>query len=407
MKAMKPALLVALVSILVLCFALAIACGDDDDDNDDENDDDADDDDDDDDDAKPYFPPDERGAYEVGVTTTYLVDEDRFETWGNRNRVLPLEIWYPSTGIGGTPNTMPDMIGELPGWVVSLLELVFGDNFDDLWSATTSALRDAEPLMSDTQYPVLFFSHGFMGLRFQNYTMSEHLASHGIVVVAVDHYGNAVFANLAGLPGGGLIPYNPTAEISYEDRVEDVAFVYRELEAMNEDAMSSWYGLLDLENFAVSGHSMGGMTSLLCGAEFDFVKAIAPLNPSWSGEFPQSFTKPFFMLQGELDASIGQQTNEAAKLLLENAASDRKVHINVLRGGHFSTTDVCTLVPPNLTSLVAECVPPYIDLEQANLIISAYLTAFLKPSLAGDDRYGEYLMSNHFPDEIELIATWQ
>ena len=56
--------------------------------------------------------------------------------------------------------------------------------------------------------------------------MSEHLASHGIVVVAVDHYGNAVFTNLFGLPDGGLIPYDPTAVAPYEDRVEDVVFVY-------------------------------------------------------------------------------------------------------------------------------------------------------------------------------------
>lgn len=40
------------------------------------------------------------------VATTYLIDGNRFETWGNRYRALPLEIWYPSTGIGGTPNTM-------------------------------------------------------------------------------------------------------------------------------------------------------------------------------------------------------------------------------------------------------------------------------------------------------------
>jgi predicted dienelactone hydrolase len=297
----------------------------------------------------------------VGVATIYLVNGSRYEDWGGRFRTLPTEIWYPSTGQGGHPNTLPEMIGELPDWVMSVLKRVFGDGFDELWGTTTTAFRDAEPLFADAPYPVFFFSHGFMGLRFQNYTTCERLASHGIACVAVDHYGNAIFTNLSATAEGGIVPYNPRDSAPVDERVEDARFVFNELTRINQDAAISRFGLFDVERFAVGGHSLGGLTILRGGAEFDFVKAIAPLNPVPSDTFPDDFDLPFFLLQGAKDAMIGEAMNAEAKRLFVDAPSRRKVFLNVLRGGHFSTTDVCTLVPPILNSLAVECLPPFID----------------------------------------------
>ena len=337
------------------------------------------------------------------MTTLFPVDESRFETWGQQSRMLPLEIWYPSTGEGGRVNRISDMVGEVPALISPLLQLVYGDELDRFWNGPTVALRDAEILEEEGPFPVILFSHGFMGIRYQNYTLAEYLASHGFVLASVEHYGNAVFINP---PGPSIIPFDLLSTASsLGDRVEDVAFIFRELEQMNRNSGSRWKGVFDLERFAVSGHSFGGLTSLVSGVDHDFVKAIAPMNPAWFGEFPSTFSKPFFLLQGEHDTFVGGM-NEAARRLLEGAASTRKVYINQFRGSHYSSTDACFLIPDAFAALARECDPPIIDSELSNRISNAYMTAFFKSALAGDDRYAGYLRTNHYAEEIELVTTW-
>ncbi len=351
-----------------------------------------------------YHPPDEPGPFAVGVRTLYPVDESRYETWGERYRVLPLEIWYPSSGSGGRPNRMGDMVGELTPETRSLLEGLLGDEMEEFLDLPTSATRGAAMLPDAGPYPVVFFSHGFMGLRFQNFTLSEHLASHGFVVVSVDHYGNCVFVNV---PGEPLVLFNPLDSFgSYFDRTEDVNFIFQELQKGVPYLQGDERGLLDLERFAVSGHSYGGLVSLLCGANHEYVDAIAPLNPAWGGPISGGMTKPFFLLQGEHDSFVGT-SNQEVRRFQEEAAADRKLYLNLIHGGHYNATDVCVLVPPSLTFLAQGCEPPSIDFHLANRISNAYMTAFFKSVLSGDSRYDPYLKENHFPEEVELAVTWE
>jgi dienelactone hydrolase len=354
-----------------------------------------------------FYPPDKTGPYAVGVETRFLVDEDRYEQWGKRYRTLPFEIWYPSTGQNGSPNTMEQMFGTMPDSVVWILEKVFGDGFDELWGITTDALRNADVADAKAPYPVIFFSHGFLGFRFQNYTMCEHLAGHGFVVVGVDHYGNSLITNLTNTPGGGIVPYNIFAGMDYEDRVEDVAFAYRQLQEINGDEQDSLYGMLDLDRFGIAGHSMGGATSILTALDFDFVKAAAPLNPAWYKVVDPPFNKPLFLLTGEQDKIVTSISNKASKTLFDDAATDQKIFVHLKQGGHFSSTDVCTLVPKSLGFLAEECAPPFLDVALANSINNAYMTAFFKTVFYEDTDYQSYLSGNWFEDDIEFSTSWK
>jgi hypothetical protein len=351
-----------------------------------------------------YTSPDARGPYAVGVTTIYLVDESRFEAWGMRKRALPLEIWYPSTGEGGRSNALPDMVGALPPWALPLFEGVYGDDFDSLWATTTTALRDAGVLSGHGRFPVILFSHGYMAIRFQNYTLCEHLASHGFVVVAPDHYGNAIFTNL---PPDAIVLINPlTAATSYTDRNEDVAFLFEKLGEMDGEPGGAWEGRLALSKFAVTGHSYGGLTALLAGPSQPFVQAIAPLNPVWLGDFPRVFGKPFLLLQGDQDGVVGE-SNAVVKGIFEESASLRKLRVNMPRGGHYSVTDACLLLPPSMRSPITGCDGSMIDTALANTISAAYVTAFFRAVLTDDARYVPYLAENHWPDDIELTTKWE
>jgi dienelactone hydrolase len=352
-----------------------------------------------------YSPPDELGPYAVGVTTIYLTDPSRYELWGLRDRELPLEIWYPSTGAGGRSNTMPDMVGPVPDWALGLLKLAFGKKFDELWGTVTSALRDADVEIHGAPYPVVFFSHGLTAIRFQNFTLCEYLASHGFIVVAPDHYGNAIFTNLP--DEGAVIIYDALTLVSgLWDRTNDIDFVYQELTRLDGDSRFPLHELLDLNEFAVSGHSYGGLTALQAGVDIDYLAAIAPLNPFWIGNDYQQFDKPFFLLQSAEDSIVGF-TNAASLGAFNSAPSKHKVYIELQNAGHYSATDACLLLPPWFPSSTSGCGGTMIAPAEANRIVGAYLTAFFKVVLAGDDRYADYLEENHFPDEMDLTTVWK
>ena len=352
-----------------------------------------------------YWPPDQRGPYEVGVKTIYLVDESRYEIWGLRDRELPLEIWYPATGKHGRLNTMSDMVGRAPGWAMDLLKTIYGDSFEELWSIVTTARRDDWPLVSGGPYPVILFSHGLTAVRFQNYSLCEYLASHGFIVVAPDHYGNAIFANLS---DGAIIFYNPLTLLTAAlDRPIDVDFIYEQLVMLADSGAAPLYLAMDLGFFAVTGHSYGGLTALESGLVSDYLAAIAPINPAWFDLLYMNFDRPMFMLQSDKDNIVGLM-NPAARAAFDEAPTTKKLHLELLNAGHYSATDACWLLPPSIVPpAVSGCDGNMIDPVLANQITEAYLTAFFKATYTGDQRYADYLLVNHFTDNIEVTSSWE
>lgn len=395
-----------LCALLLATFA---GCGDDDDDADDPtgdagtDDDDNNDNDDDDDAQEPYREPAAFGPYAVGVKTLYLVDDTRHEVWGDMPRVLPLEVWYPSEG-DGTINTIETMVGEVPAWAWDVLALVYQDSVDDLLNFATDAGRDATPLVEPGPFPLILFSHGLTAIRFQNFTLCEHLASHGFVVVSPDHYGNAVFTNI---PQHKVVLYNAlTLASGLEDRPRDVKFIFdrlREIAAEPDNDLPP----IDFDRFGVTGHSLGATTTLQVGPMFDEVDAIAPLNPPFIGWYPQDYTRPMLMLQSRHDEIIGDMFNEPTERAFDVAAASPKLRIVLERGTHYSVTDACTLLPPLMINPTRGCdVPGKIPVATANRLSAGYLTAFFKTFVTSNEAYEPYLLENHWPDEMTLETVW-
>jgi predicted dienelactone hydrolase len=367
------------------------------------DDDQATGDDDDDDDSSPFWPPDQPGPYGAGVITIQTRDDSRWELWGLQYRGLPLEIWYPTTGDDGTPNNVKAMVGDLPAWIMDIVGLVYGDDLNTLLTTPTKAKRDATPAAGGP-FPVLLFSHGISAIRFQNYTLCEHLASHGFVVVAPDHYDGAIFANLG---NDDVVIFNVLTWVTgLVDRPLDVSFVYHYLEGAAGSGPLSRIPM-DLDQFGVIGHSYGGLTAMQAGPQYpQFVKAIAALNPVYTDSYPQDYAGPFFMLQSAEDEIVGA-FNGGTREAFEKAASPRKSYVLLKEGSHYSVTDACALLPPLLIVPARGCgVADRINSTLANEISAAYVTAFFKTGVVGDERYREYLMSNHYPKDIKYAVEW-
>ncbi|MFT6231979.1 MAG: putative dienelactone hydrolase [Myxococcota bacterium] len=169
--------------------------------------------------------PDEIGPLAIGT----LEDEVSGDT------DLPLQVWYP-TLTTGQPRFVFAASAELG-----------------------TAQADVAPIC-ETPRPVVMFSHGNGGVRYQSVFLMEHLASNGFIVAAPDHVGNTLF------DGEG----SPRGEIAVR-RPQDITRSFDRLVARSADEADPLAGCVDTDaGYAMVGHSFGGWTTLvLSGAEPD------------------------------------------------------------------------------------------------------------------------------------------
>ncbi len=147
---------------------------------------------------------------------------------------------------------------------------------------------------TDTQGPLVVISHGFgADRRFFAY-LAEHLASHGLTVVAVEHPGSNVAALLS-LPKqeeteDSLAPAASQSRIlpatEFLDRPRDISYVLDRMEKLNIYSYSL-RDRLNTDQVTFIGHSLGGYTGLaLAGAALDlrsldgYCKTLSPVNVS-------------------------------------------------------------------------------------------------------------------------------
>lgn len=141
----------------------------------------------------------------------------------------------------------------------------------------------------DSHGPLVVISHGFgADRRFFAY-LAEHLASHGLTVVSVEHPGSNVAALLSlppdNLPGAAAQSrILPATE--FLDRPRDITYVLDRLEKLNTYSYSL-RDRINTDRVAFIGHSLGGYTGLaLAGAALDlrslgaYCQTLNPVNVS-------------------------------------------------------------------------------------------------------------------------------
>jgi len=182
------------------------------------------------------------GDYKIGVRSDVfhhtnqidvlnITEENDFPLY---DRPLPVEIWYPA-------DTMENG-GEYKDVYLR----------DGITKATLygSAVRGAEPLITDTKYPLIIVSHGYPGNRYLMSHFGENLASKGYVVVSIDHTDSL---------------YNDAAAFSSTlyNRPRDQKFVLNKIAELNTTEGHYLYGMVDVNNAGLIGYSMGGYGAVI------------------------------------------------------------------------------------------------------------------------------------------------
>jgi len=411
------------LAVLTACWALVAACsGDgsdddddavddddtaDDDDDIDDDDDDIDDDDDDDDDIE--YDPSEPGPYEVGNRTFLYVDESRWDPASDSARTLLVEVWYPATD---ESSLLPrDILRNFfDVWDDEVLDRLAqeGATPEDLanFDRETGSARDADMKISDGPFPMILFSHGLGGIRFQNYTQCEHLASHGFIVVAPDHTGNALVTTLP----LQLIEFREDlVPISFGQRKNDLYFLIDTFTDLTDfDPDEFFTGAIDIEQIGSMGHSFGGTAVIEATKSDDRIRATVDMASFMFPILPEGFSASAMFMIGLEDNTMGDVT-----FLMRydyDLCPPPKFKLEFFDGGHYTFTDVCILLP----SLMGDgdgCGMgerresgdefEYIGHDEATAIINSYLTAFYGYNLRGEGHMQAYLFENHFTDDID------
>ncbi|MCB9675759.1 MAG: hypothetical protein H6737_11615 [Alphaproteobacteria bacterium] len=330
-----------------------------------------------------WRPADEPGGWAVGVRTEQVADP--------RGGELVVEVWYPASDDGA-----PADYG-LPYALDSL------------------ALRDATP--TGGPHPLVMFSHGHGGARQQSVFLTEHLASHGFVVVAVDHPHDTIFDY-----DEDLVP------VVAARRPDDVRFALDWALASTATSGHWLDGGIDTGAVGMLGHSFGAWTSLvLGGGVLDVEQGIAyceAMDPAGCGivgaielDGPPpapdpritatmllapggwySFSDlggvgPALVVSGSRDGDLPFEEEQRPTF---DALGTPRTLMVLENGGHFGFTDGCALVP------LADCAGAddgYMEPLRMQALTKTVVTAFAGVELLGEPRYAAWLEALAWPDD--------
>jgi dienelactone hydrolase len=188
------------------------------------------------------------GSFSYGSVILQLDDESRLETYANNGgcRKLSVIVYYP-TG----------------------------------------------KYVKENSCPFVLFSHGGISIKTSNVSLFEELASHGYIVVSIDHTYQALSTMIDGKKIG--IDSGYMKELNTEDshkniadsykcyqkwmeiRTDDINFVIDRFISEAEKPDNGFYSLIDSQKIGLAGHSLGGSAVLGVARQRKDISAVIAL----------------------------------------------------------------------------------------------------------------------------------
>src|SRR5215207_7937046 len=345
------------------------------------------------------------GPYQVGSRIYELTDASRQELYSGKDDTCPgrqcqgarrfqIQVWYPSE---------PNPSDERAPWMANadifapaIATYIDLPPFflDHLALVKMPAYKESKVALSDEGFPVILFSHGWNGFNAQNTGQAIQLASHGYVVVGVQHtygavitvFGDGTIAhnNPAALPTGAPNDeYESAAQTLVRQWAGDLAYAVDFLEEQNSDPAGPFHQSLDLSRLGVYGHSTGGGAAIqFCGTD-SRCKALLGMDPFMrpvSVEVLESgVPQPaFFMFSQRWADDLDSRNN----LLFHKFVSKVPEALGVISidgTAHYDFSDLPLLSP--LAPRLGLKGP--INGKRVTLIINDYLLSFFEMTLKG------------------------
>ena len=339
------------------------------------------------------------GSSPVGTSTFDLTLAPRLRLSGaTEPRQIGVRLWYPAAAASGQPATYRHVARFLDGGELAIAEQGI-------------ALADARPASGSV--PLVLLSHGYRGWNAHLSRLSEHLASHGYMVAALDHRDAPVDSPASFLMSFGHVLI---------DRARDQREALAKLLAMRSDPASP-LRIADANRIGLIGYSMGGYGAIAtAGADYDVaskvyaqlpgptrqalagdaataarVKALvlfapwggAPDNRVWQPAGLTQVRAPTLVIAGDQDDIVDYR--QGVRWIFDNLSSADR-HLLVYREArHNIAGNPVALTPDAPFAAVDAFHEPVWRMERINAINQHFVTAFLDLQLKGDQSKAAYL----------------
>jgi predicted dienelactone hydrolase len=341
--------------------------------------------------------PSPTGPFLIGTVTKHLVDSSRRESHGPRpesHRELMIQIWYPAQSRG--PGQFYCVPAGLP-LKKNHLSLV-----------GTHAADGVPVARKMDRYPILIFSPSWTGGRIQNTFQAEELASHGFIVVGIDH---PYSTHKTVFPDGRVITsvlgewldfssdskLQATLRIANDEvrlRTADAGFVLDTLQRLDQhDPDGLLTGRLDTARVGIWGHSFGGAVAAeACRMDRRFRAAI-DLDGCLFGESATAgVEQPFLVMSNDepLPGALerANSTGPTRRYLAFMDQDERNIRNSlVTHGGYFvrvrGTSHMNFCDSPLYSPIKRLTGAGPIDVGRAMRITNVYTLGFFKQYLVG------------------------
>ena len=351
----------------------------------------------------PLPPP--TGAHAVGTDVLHFVDSSRATSRSIRTRPLTVQRWYPARRGTGAPATY---IAER-----SLLDSMMRAGYLDLQPDEMGGWRDvrlharlgaqaASPPES-RGWPVIVLSHGFGAARAHYSALAQELASHGYVVLAIDHpIGGFTLA-----PDGRVLrpgvdslhyPASPLASVVRDWAIDDAFVVRRAAAFASRGSDSVGTIVIDTTRAAAIGHSLGGAAALQACLSQPLFDACADMDGDVFGDVETSgIGKPILVLLSQPDhrgrppardsadsarrqelARMGRERDSTWTAICARQRGAPCFVVKLVGTAHFSFSDAPFQMPRQLRNVGATLTP-----AMMHRAMTMRLLAFLDHELRG------------------------
>jgi hypothetical protein len=278
-----------------------------------------------------YRPLKPTGAYEVEKVSFTLTDLNRLETMTNhyKNRKISIDLYHPN----------------------------------DL----------------NQIYPLIIFSPGGISTKTSNESLYLNLASHGYVVISIDHtfhslvskiegknyWINPIYMNELNKENATLNKENSLA--LYQKwmtlRTEDINFVIEHILLAQTYGIVQLFNIIDMTKIGLMGHSLGGSAAICSGQENPLIQAVmaleSPMLCSILDVVSETFVIddtnypiPLFHIYSDSAFNRLSELPQYKKNdLLLNTNLEDIFYLHISGSAHFSLTDL-SLLSPFLTTVL-------------------------------------------------------
>lgn len=215
--------------------------------------------------------PKPNGPYNTRITSAKLVDQTRLDPFApNRTqRAVMVTVFYPIKSSSDcdplhTVNYMPPATAHF--WDSEFADYgVTNATLEDFKISACRLNATVKPSCPSNDQPIVIFSSGMLVSRQLYSAMAQTVASHGYIVITVDHPYDAYIVEF---PDGTLIyaaniTTNAQTDLDLTTRAQDVSFLLDQLSANDtiQDVIPGLSCPLNVSQVAMYGHSLGGATT--------------------------------------------------------------------------------------------------------------------------------------------------